>query len=76
MEGRVCMKDKQGISLSNFRNNLNKATTFRKKKAFLMRLTGINVPGSPVFTANAGERARGQSVLWIYWLLAAIETLG
>lgn len=32
MEGRVCMKDKQGISLSNFRNNLNKATTFRKKR--------------------------------------------
>ena len=70
-----------------FRNDLNKATDFRKrrkkKKAFVMKFTGTNVPGGSAFTATAGQGTRGSEALWggqnvlqIYRPPTAVQTLG
>ena len=51
-----------------FRNDLNKATGLRKrrkkKKIFVMKFTGTNVPGGSAFAATAGQGTRGSEALW------------
>lgn len=70
-----------------FRNDLSKATGLRKrrkkKKIFVMKFTGTNVPGGSAFAATAGQGTRGsealwggQNLLWIYRPSTAVQTLG
>lgn len=57
MGGVVYRKDKQGIPCPDFRNDLNKTRTLRKKrkKESLCNEIYRNVSGSSAFTAIASE---------------------